>query len=264
MNEEAKAIVTDFMEAYIQQPMKRAEMSKLYKNFIFKSVHPVKDYSIGNFKKISDKEIHANIETTVNNNGQEETKLLRLILEKEEQAWKITDSKGIGNLMKSYVKEFSFGIKAGCFTKNIETLSDQQFLGKIKRSNSLLTQLAQKESGSIASTLAVENFNWKPGKDIVTGNFTNKSEYSFREVGFLVRYFDRQKNEIGMYNDILNPVKRGQPFSSKVNTPFSNRLPQPIPVKAKDVEIQFFINPNEISDNLIKVPLNGNECAGIK
>jgi len=264
ISNEAKSVTTNFMDAY-NSPMNRAEMSKLYSKFSFRKVHTVKEYQIKNYKKISDREIHANIETTtVSSGGQQETKLLRLILTKETDSWKITDSKGIGNLVISYAKEFGFGMKAGCFTKNIETLTDQQFLGKINRANLLITQLAQKESGNIAPRLSVIDLTWKAGEDNLSGEFSNKTEYSFREVGYLVRYYDAEQTEIGNHNDILKPVKRGFPFNPNQDSPFSNRLPKPIPEQTKKVDIQFFINPNEISDRLITKAFTGKECAGIQ
>lgn len=245
--------------------MKRGEMSKSYKNFSFLNIYKVQDFQIKNFKQVSDKELHANVETTVkDDSNQLNTKLLRLILSKEADGWKITDSKGIANLIENHKMEFGFGIKAGCFTKNIETLTDQQFLGKIKRATNLLTQLAQKESGSIAARLATTDLNWKVGSDRLSGDFSNKTEFSFREVGYLVRYFNDKKQELGMHNDILKPVKKGAPFNSKQNTAFSNKLPKPIPPQTKNVDIQFFINPKEITNHLALKPLTGKECAGIQ
>jgi len=259
INTEAKELVTNFMEAY-KAPMKRGEMSQYYKSFLFKNIYLVSEYEIINFKNVSNDKINVNIETKVSG----EAKSLRLILEKENDIWKITDSKGISNMVTSYAKEFGFGIKAGCFTKNIETLTDQQFLGKIKRSNTLLAQLAQKESVLIASKLVVENLNWEPGKDQLSGGFNNQTDYNFREVGYLVKYYDQEKNEIGMHNDIINAVNRGDPFTANQSTPFSNKLPKSIPVQTKNIDIQFFINPNEITDHLVTKPFSGKECSRIQ
>ncbi len=263
ISDEAKELTTNFMEAY-KIPVDRGEMSKMYPKFTYRSIYNVKAYQTKNVKKISDTEIHSNIETTIlKSDGQQETKSLRLILTKENDNWTISDSKGIGNLITSYAKEFGFGIKAGCFTKNIQTLTDQQFLAKIKRSNILLTQLAQKESVPIAQKLAVEDLKWKIGSDMISGLFGNQTEYSFREVGFLIMFMDAGNNEIGKHNDILKPVKRGFPFNANENTPFSNKLNGPVPSGTNSVDIQFFINPNEIADRLSLKQFIGNECAGI-
>lgn len=263
IDNQAQELAANFMDAY-KIPLNRGEMSKLYKNLTFRNIYSVQDYQIKNFKRVSDTELHANIETTVKDeSNQLSTKLLRLVLTKKDEAWTITDSKGIANLIKNYSKEFGFGIRAGCFTKNIETLTDQQFLGKINRSIALLTQLAQKESGTIASKLS-SNLNWKVGSDKLSGDFINKSDYSFKEVGYLVKYYNGDKRELGMHNSILTPLKQGTLFSNNQNTAFSNKLPQPIPKTTKNVDIQFFINPKEIMNHLSLKPLTGKECAGIK